>query len=63
MDKILKTLHLRLDSTSKSLTKNAVSQLIIKILFQHSQEKIVSLARITSPFIHLTDSKMSNGKG
>lgn len=36
MDKILKTLHLRLDSTSKSLTKNAVSQLIIKILFQHS---------------------------
>lgn len=36
MDKILKTLHLRLDSTSKSLTKNAVSQLIIKILFQHT---------------------------
>lgn len=36
MDKILKALHLRLDSTSKSLTKNAVSQLIIKILFQHS---------------------------
>jgi hypothetical protein len=36
LDKILKTLHLRLDSTSKSLTKNAVSQLIIKILFQHS---------------------------
>lgn len=36
MDKILKALHLRLDSTSKSLTKNAISQLIIKILFQHS---------------------------
>ena len=36
MDKILKTLHLRLDSTSKSLTKNAVSQLIIKVLFQHT---------------------------
>jgi hypothetical protein len=36
LDKILKALHLRLDSTSKSLTKNAVSQLIIKILFQHS---------------------------
>lgn len=36
MDKILKALHLRLDSTSKSLTKNAVAQLIIKILFQHS---------------------------
>lgn len=35
MDKILKALHLRLDSTSKSLTKNAISQLIIKILFQH----------------------------
>lgn len=34
MDKIIKTLHLRLDSTSKSLTKNAVSQLIVKILFQ-----------------------------
>jgi len=36
LDKILKALHLRLDSTSKSLTKNAVAQLIIKILFQHS---------------------------
>lgn len=36
MDKIVKTLHLRLDSTSKSLTKNAVSQLIVKILFQSS---------------------------
>lgn len=36
MDKILKALHLRLDSTSKSLTKNAISQLIIKILFQHT---------------------------
>lgn len=36
MDKILKALHLRLDSTSKSLTKNAISQLIIKILFQYT---------------------------
>ncbi|MBK3517336.1 hypothetical protein [Carboxylicivirga marina] len=33
MDKTLKTLHLRLDSTSRSLTKNAISQLIIKVLF------------------------------
>lgn len=33
MDKTLKTLHLRLDSTSKYLTKNAVSQLIIKVLY------------------------------
>lgn len=38
MDKTLKTLHLRLDSTSKSLTKNAISQLIIKILFSSSKE-------------------------
>ena len=37
VDKILKALHLRLDSTSKSLTKNAVSQLIIKILFQYEK--------------------------
>lgn len=37
MDKIIRTLHLRLDSTSKSLTKNAVSQLIIRILFQSDQ--------------------------
>jgi len=37
LDKIIKTLHLRLDSTSKSLTKNAVSQLIIRILFQSSK--------------------------
>lgn len=44
MDKILKALHLRLDSTSKSLTKNAVSQLIIKILFQHSNP--ISLSEI-----------------
>lgn len=33
MDKTLKTLHLRLDSTSRSLTKNAISQLIIKVLY------------------------------
>ena len=33
MDKTLKTLHLRLDSTSKSLTKNALGQVIIKMLF------------------------------
>jgi len=37
LDKIIKTLHLRLDSTSKSLTKNAVSQLIVKILFQSTK--------------------------
>lgn len=35
MDKTLKTLYLRLDSTSKSLTKNAISQLIIKVLFSN----------------------------
>ena len=35
MDKTLKSLHLRLDSTSKSLTKNAISQLIIKVLFNN----------------------------
>ena len=35
MDKTLKAIHLRLDSTSKSLTKNAISQLIIKILYQY----------------------------
>jgi len=33
LDKTIKTLHLRLDTTSKSLTKNAISQLIIKVLF------------------------------
>jgi len=35
LDTILKTLHLRLDSTSKSLTKNAISQLIIKVLYSN----------------------------
>lgn len=44
MDKILKALHLRLDSTSKSLTKNAISQLIIKILFQY--ESAINLSQI-----------------
>lgn len=33
MDKILKTMYLRLDSTTNSLTKNAISQLLIKILY------------------------------
>ncbi|MFP9119012.1 hypothetical protein ACLI08_14570 [Flavobacterium sp. RNTU_13] len=37
MDKIIKTLHLRLDSTSRSLTKNAISQLIVRILFQNGK--------------------------
>jgi hypothetical protein len=46
LDKTLKTLHLRLDSTSKSLTKNAVAQLIIKVLF--SSENALSIIEIES---------------
>jgi hypothetical protein len=37
MDNILKTMYLRLDSTTKSLTKNAISQLLIKILYASSK--------------------------
>ena len=36
MDKILQTMYLRLDSTTKSLSKNAISQLLIKILYANS---------------------------
>lgn len=46
MDKIIKTLHLRLDSTSKSLTKNAISQLIIRILFQ--SDKPLTIGQVGS---------------
>ena len=41
MDKILKTLYLRVDSTNKSLTKNAISQLIIKILYSNTKRLTV----------------------
>jgi len=43
LDKILKTLHLRLDSTSRFLTKNAISQLIIKVLFQYENPINITL--------------------
>lgn len=33
MDDVLKSIYLRLDSTTRSLTKNAISQLLIKIIY------------------------------
>ena len=38
MDKTLKMMYLRLDSTTKSLTKNAISQLLIKILYAKNKQ-------------------------
>lgn len=38
MDNTLKTMYLRLDSTMKSLTKNAISQLLIKILYANNKQ-------------------------
>jgi len=46
MDKILKSIYLRLDSTTQSLTKNAISQLLIKIIYANinsiSEKEIIS---------------------
>lgn len=55
MDKTLKTLHLRLDSTSKSLTKNALSQLIIKILFKDDKSKSINEIQSELKIIFKTD--------
>ncbi|MCR4032512.1 MULTISPECIES: hypothetical protein [Flavobacterium] len=60
MDKIIKTLHLRLDSTSKSLTKNAVSQLIIRILFQ--SEKPLSINQISTEVNRLLQTSISEDR-
>ena len=60
MDKILKSLHLRIDSTSKSLTKNAISQLIIKILFQHSNP--VDLKTITDDLKKILKTKIDQNR-
>ncbi|RLD59101.1 MAG: hypothetical protein DRJ01_11760, partial [Bacteroidetes bacterium] len=58
MDKTLKTLHLRLDSTSKSLTKNAIGQIIVKILFL--AEKQLSDIEICEQVNKVLNVKMSN---
>ncbi|GAA6770338.1 hypothetical protein [Flavobacterium sp. CGRL2] len=60
MDKIIKTLHLRLDSTSKSLTKNAVSQLIIRILFQ--LEKPLTIGEISTEVNRLLQTSISEDR-
>ncbi|NLP59426.1 hypothetical protein [Lutibacter sp. B1] len=57
MDKTLKTLHLRLDSTSKSLTKNAISQLIIKILY--SNQSALSLSEIEAKIEKILKTKIA----
>lgn len=60
MDKIIKALHLRLDSTSKSLTKNAISQLIIKILFQNSSS--ISLSEIENEIQKVLKAKIEDSR-
>lgn len=60
MDKIIKTLHLRLDSTSKSLTKNAVSQLIIRILFQ--SENPLTISEISTEVTRLLQTSISEDR-
>ncbi|MBE9577043.1 hypothetical protein [Flavobacterium proteolyticum] len=60
MDKTLKTLHLRLDSTSKSLTKNAISQLIIKVLFQH--EKPLKILQIETDLEKILKTKIETNR-
>lgn len=60
MDKTLKTLHLRLDSTSKSLTKNAIGQVIVKMLFL--AEKSLSAKEICNQVDRVFSTKLEEQK-
>lgn len=68
-DSILHSMYLRLDTTTKYLTKNAESQLLVKIIFQHSNStfeevckyykdsiKVVSEDRLKELLSDLTES-------
>jgi hypothetical protein len=58
MDKILKTMYLRLDSTAKSLMKNAISQLLIKILYANT--KSLSESQILTEYKKVLSKKNTN---
>jgi predicted nucleic acid-binding protein len=58
MDNILKSMYIRLDSTTKSLTKNAVSQLIIKILY--ASQSPLTKEEITTKYKELLNKRRIN---
>ena len=57
MDKILKTMYLRLDSTTKSLTKNAISQLLIKIVYANNNQ--LSVNQVISEYKKVLNKKIN----
>lgn len=60
MDKTLRTMHLRLDSTSRSLTKNALAQIIVKILYKNSGS--VSVQELQDEIKKIFKAEISNDK-
>ncbi|WP_436416964.1 hypothetical protein KCV26_09390 [Petrimonas sulfuriphila] len=64
MDKTLKSIYLRLDSTNKSLTKAAISQLLIKIIYASnnplSEKQIIAEYKSILNVKNLDDNEIRN---
>ena len=45
LDSVLRSMYLRLDTTTKYLAKNAESQLLVKIIFQHSSSTFQEICK------------------
>ena len=60
MKKILQTMYLRVDSSSKSLTKRALAQLILKIIYSFESEPTKDA--IVKDLIGVLGTTISNGK-
>ena len=45
LDGVLRSMYLQLDTTTKYLTRNAESQLLVKIIFQHHNSTFKEICR------------------
>ena len=50
MDSFLHSMYLRLDTTTKYLAKNAESQLLVKIIFQHDNLTFEEICKFYSNY-------------
>lgn len=51
LDDVLRSMYLQLDTTTKYLTRNAESQLLVKIIFQHHNSTFKEICRFYKDFV------------
>lgn len=52
LDGVLRSMYLQLDTTTKYLTRNAESQLLVKIIFQHHNSTFKEICRFYKDFVN-----------